>query len=104
MSVLRNFVNGGQGFSNSVLLSACIFLDGTQALIITRPLMTVQDPPTPALLFEALCGKPKPQVPSGTPRKFKRSDRPVQAMVGIAAGMIMGDNTVETDVKIILIT
>ena len=66
--------------------------------------MTVQDPPTPALLFEGFYGKPKPQVPSGTPRKSKGSDRPVQTMVGIAASMIVGDNTVETDVKIILIT
>ena len=69
-----------------------------------RPLMTVQDPQTSALLLEGFYGKPKSQAPSGTPRKSKGSDRPMQAMAGIAASMIMGDDTVETDVKIILIT
>ena len=44
------------------------------------------------------------QVPSRTPRKSNRSDRPMQAVVNIMASIFVGNDTVETDVKIILIT
>ena len=67
-------------------------------------LVTVLGPLTRALFFEVVYGSGMPQAPSGTPRKSDRSDRPMQAVVSTMASIVVSDDTIETDVKIIIIT
>ena len=45
-----------------------------------------------------------PRAPSETSHKLKRSDHPMEVVVSIVASMTMGDDTVQANVKIILIT
>ena len=69
--------------------------------------MTILEPPTVALLFKVFDGSQNariPRAPSETPHKLKRSDRPMEVVVSIVASMTMVDDTVQANVKIILIT